>query len=84
MPKLETGGEEILFRLDWDLNVNDHSIDSPGICRDVRSHGASARHYVYVLDFFPKIDEILSSHVDAGEDICIYMYFIFELVPNVW
>lgn len=37
VPELETGGEEILFRPDWNVNVNDHTID-PRVCTEILNH----------------------------------------------
>ncbi|KAI5669833.1 hypothetical protein M9H77_19686 [Catharanthus roseus] len=60
IPKLETGGEEILFRPNWSLNVNDRIID-PRVCSKMLDHKVRPRDriftsqisFVELMTYFP-------------------------------
>lgn len=46
MPEVEIGGEEILFQADWNLNVNNRTID-PIICVEMLDHIALPRDIMF-------------------------------------
>lgn len=50
VPVLETGEKEILFQPDWDLNVNDHSID-PRVYAEMLDHLMLPRDILFASKF---------------------------------
>ncbi|KAI5672181.1 hypothetical protein M9H77_12545 [Catharanthus roseus] len=49
--ELDMGGEEVLFHLDWNLNVKDRTIDFACLCEDVGSHSLVTMIFSHELLF---------------------------------